>query len=64
LEKYLGNKRSLIDSIYTFIELNTSNTSNTSSIIDIFAYDAQTGHQSRRHPATPFRDIFCNTILP
>jgi len=27
------------------------------------AYDGQMGHQLRRHPATPFRDIFCNTIL-
>jgi len=27
------------------------------------AYDGQTGHQSRRHPATPFKDIFCNAIL-
>jgi len=40
LEKYLGNKRSLIDSIYTFIELNTSN---TSSIIDIFAGTTNVG---------------------
>jgi len=31
---------------------------------ELGAYDAQTGHQSRRHPATPFRDIFCDTILP
>jgi len=33
------------------------------SIYNMIAYDGQTGHQSRRHPATPFRDIFCNTIL-
>ena len=40
MEKYLGNKRSLLDSIYNFIELNTSN---TSSIIDIFAGTTNVG---------------------
>ena len=40
MEKYLGNKRSLLDSIYSFIELNTTN---TSSIIDIFAGTTNVG---------------------